>query len=134
MADVYSKRKRSEIMARVRNKRTAPEDAVATILRALKIRYRRNVRRLPGAPDFVVASKRTVVFVNGCFWHGHPNCKRAKLPDTNTAFWTQKILKNQRRDASASRKLRRDGWHVWTVWQCQLRDVQRVTKRLARLV
>ncbi|MFC1635977.1 very short patch repair endonuclease [Planctomycetota bacterium] len=130
--DIYSKSKRSEIMSRVRNRRTAPEDKVASILRELGIKYRRNVKTLPGQPDFVVKSRKTVIFVNGCFWHGHPNCKRAKLPDSNKAFWENKIATNKRRDRRTAVKLRKEGWHIITVWQCRLRKPAVVLSRLKR--
>ncbi|MHC4174961.1 MAG: very short patch repair endonuclease [Planctomycetota bacterium] len=132
MVDIYSKSKRSEIMSRVRNRRTAPEDKVAALLKELGVKYRRNVKTLPGQPDFVVRSKRMVIFVNGCFWHGHPNCNRAKLPDGNRAFWEKKIATNKRRDRRTAEKLRKENWHVMTVWQCSLRSRERILERLKR--
>ncbi len=134
MTDVYTKAKRSEIMSRVRNRRTTPEEQVASLLRKLGIRYRRNVKSLPGQPDFVVKSARTAIFVNGCFWHGHANCNRAKLPQTNTDFWVSKIARNKKRDARTTRQLRRQGWHVLTVWQCHLRRLEGVKERLRRVI
>ena len=132
MTDVYSKSKRSEIMARVKNRKTNPEDQVARLLRRLKVRYQRNVRSLAGEPDLVIRSARTVIFVHGCFWHNHGGCKRAKLPATNRAFWKRKITGNKKRDARIARQLRKEGWHVLTIWQCALRDPERVVKRLRR--
>ena len=134
MADVYSKAKRSEIMSRVRTRRTAPEDAVAAMLRRLRARFRRNVKSLPGNPDLLVPAARTAIFVHGCFWHGHPNCNRAKLPKTNRAFWRSKIAGNRMRDARNARKLRKEGWHVLTVWQCRLRKPDQVLNRLKRVL
>jgi len=132
--DVYSKSKRSEIMSNIRTKRSSPENIVAFLLRQLKIKYRRNVKSLPGKPDFVVPSAKTVIFVHGCFWHNHPNCGRAKLPRTNRAFWKKKVEGNRRRDSRNTRLLRKDGWHVVTVWQCNLRNQERVLKRLERMI
>lgn len=132
MTDVYSKAKRSEIMSRVKNKRTQPEDQVAAMLEELGIKYDRNEKRLPGQPDFVIRQKKTLIFVNGCFWHGHANCKRAKLPSSNAAFWREKIRTNKRRDRRNARLLRGDGWHVMTVWQCRLRKSSRVLDRLRK--
>jgi len=132
VADVYSKAKRSEIMSRAKNRRTAPEDAVAGMLCQLRARFRRNVKSLPGNPDLVLPAARTVIFVHGCFWHGHANCKRAALPKTNRAFWRGKIAGNAKRDARNARLLRKKGWHVLTVWQCRLREADRVLKRLRR--
>ena len=132
MVDIYSKSKRSDIMSRVKNRRTKPEDQVATLLRSLGVKYRRNVKTLPGQPDFVVKSKKLIVFVNGCFWHGHPNCNRAKLPDSNRKFWEKKINANKRRDQHNARKLRKEGWHIITIWQCKLRKPSSVMNRLKK--
>ena len=132
MADVYTKSKRSEIMSRVRNNRTSPEEAVAELLRELGVKYRRNDRSLPGQPDFSVRSHRTAIFVNGCFWHGHANCARAKLPQTNVVFWVNKIETNKRRDRRVRRQLRQRGWRTITIWQCRLRNPDRVFGRLAK--
>ena len=132
MADNLTKAQRSYCMSRVKNCRTAPEDAVAAMLRRLRARFRRNVKSLPGNPDLVVPAARTAIFVHGCFWHRHPDCNRAALPKTNKAFWKRKIAGNSKRDARNARLLRRKGWHVLTVWQCRLRDPDRVLKRLRR--
>ena len=134
MGDIYSKTKRSEIMSRVKTHRTAPEEKVAKLLKELGIKYRRNVKTLIGQPDFVVDSAKTVIFVNGCFWHGHPNCGRAKLPATNRDFWEVKINKNRKRDVRIGRLLRRESWRVITVWQCKLRHPERVRARLKNLL
>ena len=134
MADVFSKAKRSEIMSRVRNRRTAPENQVAGLLREIGVRYRRNVGSLPGEPDFAVHAAHAAIFVHGCFWHGHTNCKRAKLPATNRRFWREKIDTNKRRDRRVARLLRKQGWQVLTIWQCRLRNPQRVCAGLRRTV
>lgn len=134
MADVYSKKKRSEIMSRVRAKGTGPEQAVAAILRILGIRFACNVKSLPGCPDFTIPSQRTVIFVHGCYWHRHHNCKRATIPRTNREFWFKKLTGNARRDRRNARKLRADGWRVLTVWQCRLRKPDAVVRRLRRLL
>lgn len=134
MADVYTKEKRSEIMSRVRNTRTSPEESVAVLLHQLGIKYRRNDKTLPGKPDFAVRSAKVAIFVNGCFWHGHANCARAKLPDTNVAFWKSKIATNKRRDRRARQRLWKEGWRILTIWQCRLHRPDRVMARLARVL
>ncbi len=134
MADVYTKSKRSEIMAHIKGHNTSPEHTVAQLLRKLKVKYRRNVKSLPGQPDFVIPSAKAIIFVHGCFWHNHSNCARAKLPKTNRKFWKQKIEGNKRRDMRISQSLRKEGWHVFTVWQCALRKPERVSNRLRRLL
>ncbi|MFP4106367.1 MAG: very short patch repair endonuclease [Phycisphaerae bacterium] len=133
MADVYSKKKRREIMSRVRSKGTKPEEAVAEILDSMGVDYTRNVNDLPGCPDFVVGEKQTVLFVHGCFWHGHRNCSRAKKPGTNARFWDEKISGNQRRDRRNARRLRKQGWTVLTVWQCKLRSIKERQKTVRRI-
>ena len=134
MVDIYSKSKRSEIMSHVRNRKTSAENKVAHLLQVLKVKYRRNVRSLPGEPDFLVTSAKTVVFVHGCFWHKHSNCNRAKLPKSNRSFWKRKIEGNRKRDERIARLLRKEGWHVITVWQCALRNPERVLRRLRRMI
>ncbi len=134
MADIYSKTKRSEIMASVKSRRTGPEEKVAKILREGKIQYRRNVKSLPGKPDFVVKSANTIIFVHGCFWHGHKNCKYANLPKSNKKFWREKVIANKRRDSRVYRGLRRAGWHIITVWQCRLKQPERVAKRVGTTI
>lgn len=134
VVDIYSKSKRSEIMSRIKNRKTDPEEKVAGLLRRLHIRYKRNVKSLSGQPDFVVSSAETVIFVHGCFWHNHPNCHRAKLPKTNRKFWKRKIEGNRKRDDRIARLLRKEGWHVMTVWQCALRNPERVLRRLRRML
>ena len=132
--DIYTPTKRSEIMSRIGGSRTAPEETVARMFRSLGLRYRRHVKALPGKPDFVLRAKRTVVLVNGCFWHGHKNCKRAGQPGTNREFWSAKIEGNRKRDVRTQKALRRAGWHVWVVWQCRLRKPEQVLRRLRKLL
>jgi DNA mismatch endonuclease (patch repair protein) len=133
MADIYNKAKRSEIMSCVKHTRTAPEEKVASLLRKLKIKYSRNAKSLPGSPDFAVKSAKTVIFVHGCFWHGHSNCKLARRPKTNKKFWEQKVVDNRKRDRRKERLLRKQGWHVMTIWQCRLKKPEQIEKRLLRL-
>jgi len=133
MTDIYSKVKRSEIMSHIKNRGTQPEEKIADMLRKLRVRYRRNVKSLPGEPDFVISSAKTVIFVHGCFWHNHSNCNRAKLPKTNRSFWKRKINSNKYRDGKIARLLREQGWHVITIWQCRLRKADQVLKRLKRI-
>ena len=134
MTDIYDKAKRSEIMSRVKHARTAPEEKVGGLLRRLGIRYRRNVKSLPGQPDFVLKSAKSVVFVHGCFWHAHQGCNLGRRPKTNREFWEKKAIDNRRRDRRKSRELRKEGWHVVTVWQCQLRKPEQVARRLNRMI
>jgi DNA mismatch endonuclease (patch repair protein) len=119
MADSLSTEVRSRLMGRVRGKNTAPELAVRRALHAAGFRYRIHRKDLSGRPDIVLPRYRIVVFVHGCFWHGH-SCRRGKLPQTNETFWANKIARNRQRDEEATDTLKRDGWDVVTIWQCDL--------------
>jgi DNA mismatch endonuclease (patch repair protein) len=130
--DVFTKKRRSEIMSRIGGKNTEPEASVARMLRRLGIKFSRHNESLPGTPDFVLHRQRTVLFVHGCFWHGH-SCKRAKRPSTNKAFWNRKIAGNIRRDHNIGNRLRKLGWRVCTIWQCRLNKPKAVEARLKRI-
>ena len=128
MADIFSREKRSWLMGRVRQRNTRPEMFVRKFLRSRGFRFRAQVRRLPGTPDIVLAKLKTAVFINGCFWHQHARCSRAALPKTNQKFWAAKLRRNTERDMETRKLLRKLGWSVITLWECQLRNEQ---KRLA---
>ena len=121
MADTVGKEKRSEIMSHVTGKETRPEKIVRKYLFAQGLRYRKNVKRLPGTPDIVLQKYKVVIFVNGCFWHGHQGCKYAHLPSTNLEYWEKKIADNLERDKRKTQELERLGYRVSVVWQCQLK-------------
>lgn len=112
---------RHHCMAAIRGKDTKPEILVRKFLFSRGFRYRLNHPRLPGHPDLVLRKYRTVVFVNGCFWHGHENCKYFRLPKTNIEFWQKKIERNRERDKKEQCQLAAMGWHCITVWECQLK-------------
>lgn len=124
--DILSPSQRHTNMAAVRSKDTRPEMIVRHWLWRRGFRYRLNDPRLPGHPDLVLRKYRTCVFVNGCFWHGHEGCKYFRMPKTNTDFWEKKIKRNKERDKKEQQQLARMGWHCITVWECQLREPQRV--------
>ncbi len=121
MTDTISKAKRSEIMSRVKGKETTPEIIVRKYLFSRGLRYRKNVKTLPGTPDIVLPKYKTVVLVNGCFWHGHKDCKHAHLPATNLDYWEKKIADNVERDERKRQELEKLGYKVLVVWQCQLK-------------
>jgi DNA mismatch endonuclease (patch repair protein) len=122
---------RSHAMRQVRSRNTTPELTVRQILRELGFRgYRVHRRDLPGNPDVVWLGKRRALFVHGCFWHGH-RCKRGRrMPATNRAYWSAKILRNRARDAKARAALRKNGWDVIVIWECELRRPERLESRL----
>ena len=120
MADNHSKETRSYNMSCIRSKDTKPEDVVRKYLFAHGFRYRKNDSHLPGKPDIVLPKYKTVVFVNGCFWHHH-NCQYFKWPKTNPEFWKAKILKNEKRDQEVTTKLIDMGWKVLIIWECDIK-------------
>lgn len=120
MSDIFSKKKRSEIMSKISEKETKPEILVRKYLFSNGFRYRKNVKDLPGKPDVVLPKFKTVIFVNGCFWHGHKNCKKAALPATNTEFWNNKISANILRDKIERNALHELGYKTIVIWQCRL--------------
>ena len=130
MVDVFTPEKRSTIMASIKGGNTKPEVLVRRLLHSVGYRFRLHSDKLPGKPDIVLTKHRKIILVHGCFWHAHTGCRRAKLPSTNVRFWREKIERNQARDRRVIRKLRRMGWGVMVVWQCQTANVDRLTRRL----
>jgi DNA mismatch endonuclease Vsr len=125
---------RSVLMARVRQSGTAAELVVAATLRSLGASYRVNVRKLPGSPDFANRTRKWAVFVHGCFWHHHAECKRATVPKSNKEFWQQKFDSNRRRDARAVLDLRRSGFRVATIWECEIGNEDLVRTKLSQII
>jgi DNA mismatch endonuclease (patch repair protein) len=117
-------------MARISGSNTKPEIVVRKILYGLGFRYRLNVRKLPGTPDIVLSKHRKVIFVHGCFWHGHKNCSRSKRPRTNVAFWNKKIDSNIKRDAASLKALHKSGWKTLVIWSCQTNKPAKLEKRI----
>lgn len=123
--DKLTKEQRHRCMASIRSKDTKPELLVRRYLFSRGFRFRLNHPRLPGHPDLVLRKYRTVIFVNGCFWHGHEGCKYFRLPKSNIVFWKSKINRNKERDVEEQRTLAAMGWHCITVWECQLKSAKR---------
>lgn len=121
MPDKLTPEQRHRCMASIKSRNTKPEVLVRKFLFARGLRFRINVKRLPGTPDIVLKKYRTCIFVNGCFWHGHEGCKYYVMPKTNTEFWKAKIERNRARDLDRRIKLRDMGWHVIQIWECQLK-------------
>lgn len=124
MADRHTKEQRSRNMAAIPSASTRPELYLRHALWHHGFRYRTNDKRLPGRPDIVLPKYRTVIFVHGCFWHGHKDCKYYTVPKTNTEFWRAKIARNQERDQEVWRKLEAKGWSVIIVWECELKKAK----------
>ena len=121
MLDRFTEEHRHYCMSQIRNKNTGPELKLRRALWHNGFRYRVNDKRLPGSPDIVLPKYHTVIFIHGCFWHGHKGCKYYTVPKTNTDFWTAKIARNQERDQEVWRQLEAKGWYVIIVWECQLK-------------
>lgn len=134
MVDRISREHRSWNMSRIRGTDTTPERLVRSALHRLGFRFRLSKSRLPGRPDVVLPRHRTVVFVHGCFWHRHRDCRFAYTPKSNLRFWERKFAENVERDRRTTRKLRSLGWKVVTVWECETRDRDRLLRRLERLM
>ena len=131
MADNHSKDQRSYNMSRIRSKDNKPEDLVRKYLFSKGFRYRKNVRKLPGCPDIVLPKYKTVIFVNGCFWHKH-DCPRFVWPSSNKEYWEPKIRRNVERDKINIELLQKEGWRVLVVWECELKK-NVIEERLSRL-
>lgn len=119
-------------MSRVRSKDTSPEMTVRRLVHAAGYRYRLHGRGLPGTPDLVFAGRRKVIFVHGCFWHRHKHCALARLPKSRLAFWLPKLEENRKRDIRSRARLRKMGWSVLTVWECELKKVKKLEAAIRR--
>jgi DNA mismatch endonuclease (patch repair protein) len=121
MADVHSKETRSYNMSRIRSKDTKPELLVRKFLHKNGFRYRLHVKDMPGKPDIVLPKYKTVIFIHGCFWHGHEGCKYYVVPKTRTEWWLNKIQKNSANDIKAEALLKTSGWRIIKLWECELK-------------
>ena len=134
--DVHDKATRSYNMSRIKGRDTKPEMIVRKFLFSKGLRYRINDKRLPGTPDIVLPKYKTVVFVNGCFWHGHKGCKYFVWPKNNSEFWKNKITDNIKRDKKNYKKLEESGWRVLIIWECEIRhgDVNLALENLLKRI
>ncbi|HOD50278.1 MAG TPA: DNA mismatch endonuclease Vsr [Candidatus Hydrogenedentes bacterium] len=132
--DQFSQATRSWIMSRVASSDTSAEVAVRSILHRMGYRFRLHCRNLPGKPDIVLPKHRAVVFVHGCFWHRHARCKRATVPASNRTYWLPKFRRTVARDRTNRRLLRRLGWNVVIVWECELTKPDSLATRLAKRI
>ncbi len=134
MPDVFTPDKRSWIMGRVKSRNTKPEMLVRSIIHRMGFRFRLHRRELPGNPDIVLPKHKKVLFVHGCFWHGHEACPRSKRPATNTEFWNTKLDQNMERDKRFQRLLKEAGWDVLVVWQCETNRPDELLRKLGRFL
>ncbi len=132
--DRISKEHRSWNMSRIRSVNTKPEKIVRSILHRLGYRFRLHRKDLPGKPDIVLAKYNSVIFVHGCFWHRHKDCKNASIPKTKKNFWESKFKANIERDIKVKNELKSNGWSVCVVWECELTDIESVEKYLGKFL
>ena len=130
MMDSLTPEERSKRMALVRGKNTKPEMIVRRLVHSLRYRYRLHDRKLPGRPDLVFKRRRKVIFVHGCFWHRHAGCPRSTMPKSRMEFWREKWEDNERRDHNNQAKLCALGWEVLIIWECELKDLDRLAGRI----
>lgn len=130
--DRLTPERRSWLMSRVGGKNTAPEILVRKVAHSLGLRFRLHRKQLPGTPDLVFPRWRTAIFVHGCFWHRHPGCMKASTPKSRTEYWQEKFEANVRRDHKNVALLRKQGWLVLTVWECETKNVEKLGAKLAR--
>ncbi|MFL6521266.1 MAG: very short patch repair endonuclease [Chthoniobacterales bacterium] len=131
--DVFSSRRRSEIMRRVRSKDTRPEIIVRKLIYRAGYRYRIHLKTVPGRPDIALRARKKAIFVNGCFWHGHV-CPAGSLPKSNQTYWRAKQSRNAARDQENLRLLKKTGWSALTIWECQMKDLKKLSDRLQRFL
>ena len=134
MADFFTKEKRSWIMSRVKGRDTKPEILVRSVIHRMGYRFRVHRSDLPGNPDIVLPRHGKIIFVHGCFWHGHKRCPRSKRPTTNKSFWNEKLNKNIDRDKRQQKEIKNMGWKVLVVWQCEIRKPSKLLEKLERFL
>lgn len=132
MPDTVSQERRSEIMSHIRSKNTSIELLIRKQLFALGFRYRVNYKKLPGKPDIVFTKRKAAIFVHGCFWHGHDTgCRYSHVPQSRVGYWSEKISRTKERDINHISELTDNGWHVLTIWECEIRkDLQGTIDRI----
>ena len=132
--DIWDKKKRSEVMSKIRSKNTKPEMILRKALFQKGYRYRINYKKLPGKPDIVFPKYKTVIFIHGCFWHGHDiGCIDSHIPKTNTSFWIEKIAKNKERDETNTMQILSMGWKVLTIWDCEIQQKNKIESLIEKI-
>ncbi len=132
--DKLSPERRSANMARIRSQNTNPELTLRKLIHCLGYRFRLHRNDLPGRPDLVFPSRKKVIFVHGCFWHQHTECREGRVPGSRLEYWGPKLRRNQERDALAQSSLRQQGWQYLVVWECELKDLAAVLKGVKRFL
>jgi len=132
--DHLTKKGRSWNMSHIKSKDTAPEKTARKVLTNLGFRYRLQVKHLPGKPDIIIQKDKIVIFINGCFWHQHKGCKRKTMPKGNRSYWKPKLKKNVSKQREDIKKLKKDGWRVNIIWECETRNENKLSKKLQKIL
>lgn len=132
MSDIVSQKKRTEMMSSVKQKNTKPELLLRKMLHKHGFRFRLHDKKLPGTPDIIMPKYKTVIFVHGCFWHQHKGCRKSRRPTSNVGFWNSKLDKNIERDKTKSEALKKLGWKVLVIWECELKESEILLKNLKK--
>lgn len=134
MADKYEPEVRSRIMSKVRSKDTKPEKLVRSLLHKSGFRFRLHRKDLPGSPDIVLPGRQKVIFVHGCFWHGHDGCSRSSRPSSNVDYWDKKLDRNIERDRENKKELRKLGWKPLVIWECETKRYKHLLRKITRFL
>lgn len=134
MVDIVDPLTRSRMMAGIKGKNTKPELLIRSLLHQMGFRFRIHVKDLPGKPDIVLPKYKVIIFIHGCFWHGHEKCSLFRLPATRTEFWENKIMKNKANDAKAIESLSSQGWRICIVWECSVRGAKKDIPNVANTI
>ena len=132
--DNLTKPQRKKCMTKITSRNTKPEKLVRRALTEKGIRYRLHVKKLPGKPDIVISKIKKVIFINGCFWHQHKNCKYSVKPKTNKSYWTPKLERNMQKQKNDIKQLKAEGWNVNVLWECQLKSNKLVNQKVSRIL
>ena len=130
VADTLTPNERSKRMSLIRGKDSSPELKLRRLVHGMGFRYRLHVKDLPGKPDLVFPSRRAVIFMHGCFWHRHPGCKLARMPKSKSDFWRSKLEGNRERDLRNQEMLKKLGWHVLVIWECEMENIEKVSNKV----
>ena len=133
MADNLTAEQRRKNMSAIKSRHTKPEIIVRSMLHRLGFRFRLHNKKLPGKPDIILPKYKTVIFVHGCFWHQHKGCKRSTIPKSNTDYWIPKLTGNVKRDVQHKADLKKSGWNVAVVWECETKDADNLAKKLKKI-
>ncbi len=129
--DIWTKEKRSEVMSKIRGKNTKPEMVLRSQLFRQGLRFRVHQKKLPGKPDIVLPKYKTVIFVHGCFWHFHKDCREGRIPSSNSNFWKEKLQRNIKKDKANIKALKKEKWKVFVIWECEIeKHLERTIKKV----